>query len=72
MLMLKYIDSYVGSNLQTNNTIQLVCELFRNLISLYGAYIGAQSLYEYYQYNTLDQFEYGGLQIIKTMMFLAP
>ena len=68
MLMLKYIDSYVGSNLQTNNTIQLVCELFRNLISLYGAYIGAQSLYEYYQYNTLDQFEYGGLQIIKTMM----
>jgi len=68
MLLLKYMDSYFDYNLHTNVKVNFVCDICRNLISLYGTYIGVYSLYIYYQYNIVDHFEYGGLLIVKTMM----
>ena len=68
MLLLKYIDSYLGSNLQTNDKLNFGCDIFRCLISLYGSYISVYSLYIYYQYNILEHFEHSGLILIKTML----
>ena len=68
MLLLKYIDSYLDYNLQTNDKVKFVCDIFRHIISLYGTYISVYSLYLYYQYNILEHFEHSGLILTITML----